>query len=102
MVLHPQSTSNRPTHDRDPSSSGHGDKVERLPGTSRKDAITREKALQDSGLKDYVCIAYVVGIIHACIAYVIAVPFKACLDNVLGLFFGTDGENLMLGQIDTA
>jgi len=61
MGSHLPPSSSRPTHTRD--SSQGGANGERMHGTpTRKDGHTREKAVQDPGLKDYVCTPSLLGI----------------------------------------
>jgi hypothetical protein len=55
MVPHPPSSGERHANGRPGVSAGNG-RLERAPGTPRKDgSATREKAMQDPGLRDYVC-----------------------------------------------
>jgi hypothetical protein len=54
MVPHPPSSGERHANGKSGATAGSG-RVERTPGTPRKDGgATREKAMQDPGLKDYV------------------------------------------------
>lgn len=61
MVSHPPSSSDRPANGRTGQSNGHGhgnnrvERPERAQSTPRKDGgLSKEKPVQDPGLKDYV------------------------------------------------
>lgn len=55
MVSHTQPSSDRQANGRSGAGNAHG-KTERTPGTPRRDGgAGKEKAMQDPGLKDYVC-----------------------------------------------